>query len=167
MFTSSDRHFTPLLKFERQQFKQQLLDRQARYLLLKRLTSSNIVALRAVHQVGRTYSWAWDIKLCITTLYVLVYGKTLLHFITILLPSMNGGDHRCGDTVGWDTVLQVRKSQIRFLMASLEYFTDLILLATIWPRGQLSLYRNEYQQYFLGGYRWLVQRADNLTTFMY
>jgi hypothetical protein len=55
---------------------------------------------------------------------------------------MNGGrDHRCGDAVGWGTALQVRKSRIRFLMASLEYFTDLILQATIRPRGRISLYR--------------------------
>jgi hypothetical protein len=77
------------------------------------------------------------------TLYVLVYDKTLLHIITILLYSMNwgGGDHRCGDAVGWDTAPQVRKSRIRFLMASLQYFTDLILQATIWPWGRINLYR--------------------------
>jgi hypothetical protein len=36
-------------------------------------------------------------------------------------------------------------------MESLEFFIDLILLAVLRPWGRLSLHRNEYQEYFLGG----------------
>jgi len=32
--------------------------------------------------------------------------------------------------------------------------------------GVDSSNRNEYQEYFLGGYRWPFRSADNLTTFM-
>jgi hypothetical protein len=32
--------------------------------------------------------------------------------------------------------------------------------------GQTQPLTNEYQEYFLAGYRWPVRRADNLTTFM-
>ena len=45
----------------------------------------------------------------------------------------------CGGTVGWGTVLQAGRSQIRFPMVSLEFFIDIILLATLWPWGWLRL----------------------------
>ena len=52
--------------------------------------------------------------------------------------------------VGWGTVLQVGRSQVQFLMVSMEFFIDIILPAVLWPRSRLRL-RNEYQKYFLGG----------------
>jgi hypothetical protein len=55
-----------------------------------------------------------------------------------------------GSSVGWGTALQVGRSKVRFPMVSLNFFIDIILPAALWPWGQLSLYRNEYQEYFLG-----------------
>ena len=42
-------------------------------------------------------------------------------------------------TVGWGTTLQARRSRVRFLMVSLEFFIDIILPATVWSWDRLSL----------------------------
>ena len=44
-----------------------------------------------------------------------------------------------GGAVGWGTALQVWRSRLRFPRALLEFFIDIILLATLWPWGRLSL----------------------------
>jgi hypothetical protein len=44
-----------------------------------------------------------------------------------------------GGTVGWGTALQIGRSLVRFPMMSLEFFTDIILPASLWPWGWLSL----------------------------
>jgi hypothetical protein len=36
-------------------------------------------------------------------------------------------------------------------MVPLEFFIDIILPAALWPWGWVSLNRNEYQEYFVGG----------------
>jgi hypothetical protein len=41
-------------------------------------------------------------------------------------------------TVGWGTALQTGRPQVQFLMVSLEFFIDIILLATLWPWGLFS-----------------------------
>ena len=41
--------------------------------------------------------------------------------------------------VGWGTVLQAGRSQVRFPMVSLEFFIDMIFSAALWPWGRLSL----------------------------
>jgi hypothetical protein len=41
--------------------------------------------------------------------------------------------------VGCDTAQQVRRTQVRFPMLSLEFFIDIILPTTLWPWGLLSL----------------------------
>jgi hypothetical protein len=43
-----------------------------------------------------------------------------------------------GGTVGWGTALQAGRSRVRFPMVSLEFFIDIILLASLWPWGWLS-----------------------------
>jgi hypothetical protein len=40
---------------------------------------------------------------------------------------------------GWGTALQAGRSRDRFLMVSLEFFIDTILLTALWPWGRLSL----------------------------
>jgi len=50
-------------------------------------------------------------------------------------------------------------------MVSLEFFIDIILLAALWPWGLLSLEQKIVPGIFPWGQRWLVRRADNLTTF--
>jgi hypothetical protein len=49
-----------------------------------------------------------------------------------------GHNEAGGDAVGWGTALQTGRSQIRFLMMSLEFFIDIILLASLWLWGRLS-----------------------------
>jgi hypothetical protein len=48
------------------------------------------------------------------------------------------------------TAIQTGRSRVRFPMASLEFFIDMILPAALWLWGRLSANRNEYQEYFLG-----------------
>jgi len=57
----------------------------------------------------------------------------------------------CGCAVSWGTVLQARMSWVQFPLVSLEFFIDIILLATLWLWGRSASNRNEYQEYFLGG----------------
>jgi len=47
----------------------------------------------------------------------------------IYVKGAHGGAVCCG------IVLQARRSWVRFLMVSLEFFIDIILLAALWPWG--------------------------------
>jgi len=41
--------------------------------------------------------------------------------------------------VGWGTAVEAWRSRVRFLMVSLEFLIDIILLVALWPWGWLSL----------------------------
>ena len=68
----------------------------------------------------------------LSTTYLPIYTPT---YFSIYLPTWGAR----GGAVGWGTALQVRRSRVRFLMVSLEFFIDIILLAALWPWGRLSL----------------------------
>jgi hypothetical protein len=65
---------------------------------------------------------------------------------------------RCG-IVGWDTMLQAARSRIRFPIRSLDFSIYLILPATLWPWGPLSL-----QQKWVPGIFLEACRRVRLTT---
>ena len=71
----------------------------------------------------------------------------------------------CG-TVGLGTALWAGRLWVWFPMVSFEYFIDLFLPIALWPCSQISLYQKWVPRMPPGGYRLLVHRADNLTTFM-
>jgi hypothetical protein len=55
------------------------------------------------------------------------------------------------NNVTYTQILQAWRSQVRFLMVSLEFFVDIILPTALWPWGDSASNRNEYQEYLLGG----------------
>ena len=66
--------------------------------------------------------------------------------------------------VGWGTELHAGRSWVKFPIVSLEFCSDMILPARVWPRIDSASNRNGYQEYFLGV---KVHRTDNFPTFMW
>jgi hypothetical protein len=56
----------------------------------------------------------------------------------------------CSSIVGWGTMLQAGRSEVLFLMRSLDFSVDLLLPVTLWPWGQLSLWQKWVPGIFLG-----------------
>jgi hypothetical protein len=60
------------------------------------------------------------------------------------------GTRACSGTVVWGTALQARRSQVRFPIKPLEFFTDLIHPAAYGPGVDPVSNTNEYQGYLMG-----------------
>ena len=67
-----------------------------------------------------------------------------------------------GSAVGWCTALQFGRSRVQFPMGLLEFFIDVILLATLCPWGRLSLWQKWVPGIFPGGLKRLVQGLTTL-----
>ena len=72
-----------------------------------------------------------------TFLLLAVFGTVIVKFKYGQLPVLIWGARR--SAVGLGTALQAGRSRVRFPMVSLEFFTDIILPAALWPWGRLSL----------------------------
>jgi hypothetical protein len=69
-----------------------------------------------------------------------------------------------GSVVGWGTMLQAGRSQVRIPMRSLNYLIDLTLPAALWPSGRLSQPLTEMSTRNISGSKGRpAHKADNLT----
>jgi hypothetical protein len=74
--------------------------------------------------------------MCLFVCIFILEFTLLFNFHIHLILSWGGGVR--GGAVGWGTALQAGRSGVRFLMRSLEFFIDLIILAALWPWGWLT-----------------------------
>jgi hypothetical protein len=65
-----------------------------------------------------------------------------------------------GSVVGWGTVLQAGRSQVWYLLWSLDFSVDIILPVALWPWGRLSLLREMSTRNLPGGKGRPARKAD-------
>jgi hypothetical protein len=86
--------------------------------------------------LGKTWFSENQVTLLLLLLLLLLWTVSLLLLSLLLLILLLGA---CDGAVGWGTALQAGRSRVRFPTVSLEFFNDIILPATLWPWGWLSL----------------------------
>jgi hypothetical protein len=82
----------------------------------------------------------WDVTLCVTWLMITHPQRCFTWTVAPCHQRFYNWEFvnyvgACGSVVGWGTMLQAWRSWVRFPMRSLGFSVDLILPATIWPRG--------------------------------
>ena len=75
-------------------------------------------------------------------MYVCMYVCIYIYIYIYIYGDRGGTWLRCCATTG--------RSLVRFQMASLEFFIDIILPFALWPWVESASNRNEYQEYFMG-----------------
>jgi hypothetical protein len=86
------------------------------------------------------YYWCVNEKcLCYFCVFLLRFCLVILKSFSIILSYIILSLGARGGAVGWSTVLQVGRSQVRFPMVLLEFCIDIILPAALWPWGWLRL----------------------------
>jgi hypothetical protein len=84
------------------------------------------------------YWWEWSFELSLLSLVGVCTPRAVVsHQWT--LSSIHDFLWLINCTLWTCTMLQTSRSRVRFPMVSLEFFSDIILLVTLWPWGQLSL----------------------------
>jgi hypothetical protein len=104
--------------------------------------------------------WA-QLTLLISTALTLY---TFFNFLWIFVAYSSSAWH---GSVDWGTVLQAGRSWVWFPVGSLGFFIGLILVATLWPWGQLNLWQKWIPGVSLGGWRQPMPKVDHLATFMW
>jgi hypothetical protein len=95
----------------------------------------------------------------VSTAYTVLYPRRQNLNICISLPFFKTRR----SVVGWGTMLQARRSRFGFPMSSLNFSIDLILPATLWPRGRLGLLTEMSIRNLIGGKGRPARKGDNLT----
>ena len=110
-------------------------------LVSRNTTSSSTTGNIGAHCLWITSSRKWRKRWCAVQNCIIElvhsYNKTTCKLTG--LPLVNTLFTSCSGAFGWGTALQAGRSQVRFLMMSLEFFIYIILQAALWPWCRFSI----------------------------